>query len=329
MTKAAACRVSQVASLADASLSYSGSAPGSRTGRLGEFLGSEPDGLAHPRLRRFLVAHARRRGRRRHLGRDGRLPVGPRRAPDRRRRSRRGLHRPGRQRSPRRRQRCSAPTGSTTRCSADRTCPKRQSDGCWTALAITSAQARRAGAAAPPRPSGSRRLPARGPTRARVLRRGAIDHEGTGRHDQGCPERRASAHAARGCPADVRAAGRGRCRRDSRASRASESSQNATFSTPSGPARTRTPRWSPTTGPRTSSSPRPTGRWSRPAGDGGGQLPAPHRGRPNGEVAGLLSMRDIVRCWSAAGAERAGVGSAPRLRSRHRRGHPRRLVSKP
>jgi len=32
----------------------------------------------------------------------------------------------------------------------------------------------------------------------------------------------------------------------------------------------------------------------------------------DGEVAGLLSMRDIVRCWSAADDGRATVGSASR-----------------
>ena len=83
MTKAAACRVSQVASLSDASLSYSGPrhlGAGRSADRVPR---PEPEGLADSRLWRFLVSYARRRGRGRHLGRDGRQPLGPGRAPDR------------------------------------------------------------------------------------------------------------------------------------------------------------------------------------------------------------------------------------------------------
>ncbi len=71
MTKAAACRVSQVASLSDASLVLFGPVDVGAGRAAQRVPRPDPEGLAYPGIWRFLVSHARRRGRGGHLGRDG------------------------------------------------------------------------------------------------------------------------------------------------------------------------------------------------------------------------------------------------------------------
>ncbi len=117
LTKATACQVSGVTSLADASLSYSGLSTWRDSGLLTEFLGLAATDLADPGLRRLLVPRAGRRGRGGHLGRDRRQAVGPGRPAGHRRGGGRRLHRPGGPRGARRRQRGVHATGCcTTRC---------------------------------------------------------------------------------------------------------------------------------------------------------------------------------------------------------------------
>ena len=89
LTKATACRVSEVTRLEDASLSYSDLETWEKAGRLDAFLGPGQVGLADQGLRRLLVACPGRRGRGRHLGRGRGVAVGPGRAADHRHRGRR------------------------------------------------------------------------------------------------------------------------------------------------------------------------------------------------------------------------------------------------
>src|SRR6266699_593004 len=100
LTKATACRVSEVTRLEDASLSYSDLATWEASGRLDGFLG-----LADQGVRGLLVARAGRRGRGGRLGGGRCLALGRGRAAGDRGRSRRGLHRPVRQAHPGRRER--------------------------------------------------------------------------------------------------------------------------------------------------------------------------------------------------------------------------------
>ena len=118
LTKATNCQVSQVASLADASISYSSLSTWQDEGRMDDFLGLVRSTWRIPCLRGLLVAHAGRRGRGRHLRRDRRQALGPGRAPGHRGGGRRGVHRPDRQAHPVGRQRRVHATGCcTSRCS--------------------------------------------------------------------------------------------------------------------------------------------------------------------------------------------------------------------
>ncbi len=84
MTKATACRVSQRREPVRRLAFLLGTGHLGRPGPADGVPRPEPQGMADPRIWRFLVAYARRRGCGRHLGRDGRQPLGPGRAPDHR-----------------------------------------------------------------------------------------------------------------------------------------------------------------------------------------------------------------------------------------------------
>ena len=66
LLKATQCQVSDVRRLEDASLSYSSLSGWDERGRLDDFVVADAPVLADPRVRRLLVLHAARRGRRRH-----------------------------------------------------------------------------------------------------------------------------------------------------------------------------------------------------------------------------------------------------------------------
>ena len=98
LVKASRCRVSEVARLEDASLSYSGVSGWEESGRLDGF-------LADARLRGLLVARPGSGGRGGYLSRTRGNALGPRGTASRRRGGRRHLHRPRGQGSSGRRQR--------------------------------------------------------------------------------------------------------------------------------------------------------------------------------------------------------------------------------
>ena len=97
--------VSQVSDLESASLSYASLGGWDAIGKRRGVRGADAALLAHPRVRRLLVVHAARRGRRRHRGRARAEAVGHGGARHRRARGRRHVHEPRRRARPVGRQR--------------------------------------------------------------------------------------------------------------------------------------------------------------------------------------------------------------------------------
>ena len=107
-------QVSRVGGLPDASVAYSSLTGWDEQGRLPGLLRLSERRVAHPGLRRLLVARARGRGRGRRVLRARGVAVGHRPAAGRRRGGRRPLHRPGRSRPGRTAAASSARTGGCT-----------------------------------------------------------------------------------------------------------------------------------------------------------------------------------------------------------------------